>query len=182
MSDLLANFIANLGADVVLGIVLFFIITRPRERKARKERISQALSLLKSELELNEARARENLEKLDKHSASDAQLPLRHTRGAWNALKESGLLLEVDDLKLVYYLFRVNEITYATNVSLRRSNFAAMGGRGDPVKMREQATFDSKRLLEALPPALMELGQLDLPIVTGYEFLETDSLLNEEDD
>jgi hypothetical protein len=43
--------------------------------------------------------------------------PLRFTRGAWNALKESGFLPQYDDVGFIYELLRVNEVITVANDS-----------------------------------------------------------------
>ena len=51
--DFWSNFISNAGSSAVIGLILYWIITRPDEKKARQERKNQALAIPKIELEIN---------------------------------------------------------------------------------------------------------------------------------
>ncbi len=98
-----SNFISNAASSAVIGFVLYWIITRPDEKKSKRERKNQALAMLKIEFVINLERARLYGAALKKTSGDFSALyPLRFTRGAWNALKESGFLPQLEDVGFVY--------------------------------------------------------------------------------
>ena len=57
-ADFWSNLISNAASSAVIGFILYWIITRPDEKKARQERKNQALAILKIEFGKNLERAR----------------------------------------------------------------------------------------------------------------------------
>jgi len=175
MNEFLINFFANLAADALIGIAVYIAITQPSERRAAQERLRQALGLLKAELEINAARANTYIEKIStsKDASLEELFPLRFTRGAWNALKESGFLPQLNDARLVYYLLQANELTVVANRSLSKYRDAAP----DDEKIgafAERARQDCQHLLEALTPLISILTKMDLPFFSREEIYEAD--------
>ena len=176
MNEFLINFFANLAADALIGIAVYIAITQPSERKIAQKRLEQALGLLKAELEINATRANTYIEKISasKDDASlEALFPLRFTRGAWNALKESGFLPQVNDARLVYYLLRANELIVVANRSLSKYRNAAPDDENIGTIV-EKARRDSQHLLEALRPLISLLSKMDLPLFSREEIYEAD--------
>lgn len=175
MEDFLVNFLANLAADALIGIILYIAITQPSEKRAARRRLRQALGLLKAELALNAARARSYIEKISVSGDEldiEALFPLRFTRGAWNALKESGFLPQINDPRLVYYLLRANEATFVANQHLAKFRSAVLGGDKGIGVLAEKVRQDSEHLLEATSPLLSMLDKMDLPSFTQKELYE----------
>ena len=160
-----SNFISNAASSAVIGFVLYWIITRPDEKKARLDRKNQALAMLKIEFEINLERAKAYGIALKEPPKDFSSLyPLRFTRGAWNALKESGFLPQFEDVKFVYELLRVNEIITVANNSLMKVRNAQV----DKQKTK-LGTYARKAIKECLQidmllvPILEKLERMNLP-------------------
>lgn len=176
INEFWVNFFSNLAADALIGIAVYIAVTQPGERRAAQKRLGQALGLLKAELETNAARANTYIEKISasKDDASlEALFPLRFTRGAWNALKESGFLPQLNDARLVYYLLQANELTVVANRSLSKYRNAAPDDENIGAFV-EKARRDSQHLLEALSPLISILAKMDLPLFSRDEIYEAD--------
>jgi hypothetical protein len=123
--------------------------------------------MLKEEAQINATRAREYVDALGNPSADlRAHFPLRYTRGAWNALKESGFLPQLQDPRLVYQLLAANEMIVVADASLLRIRKAQRGGKSGR-SLARVAKQDSERLLhelEGLVTLLDERG-LHKPVV-----------------
>lgn len=165
--DFWVNFISNAISGGIIGLLLYVAITRPDEQKARKRRLNQALSMLKTELEINQDRARFYAVWLEDRQASlDTLYPFRFTRGAWNALRESGFLPQLENARLVYMLLRINEVFVVANTSLMKIRNA--WAEEDQDKM---ATFSRKagrecaQILDLSSPLLEVLAAMNLPAV-----------------
>lgn len=172
--DFLTNFLANVLSDMLLAIVLYVAITRPRERKIEQERINQTLGLLKSEFEINASRTKAYIQALSRPGGNISTLfPLRYTRGAWNALKESGFLQQLNDVRLVYLLLRVNEASLVANKNLRRFQLAFLEDTGGDMELlAEAARQDSERLLRILNATLLLLEEYHLPSFSAEDLAE----------
>ncbi len=165
--DFWANFISNAGSSAVIGFILYWIITRPDEKKARQERKNQALSMLKIEFEINLERARLYRDALKRTSSDFSTLyPLRFTRGAWNALKESGFLPQLEDVGFVYELLRVNEVITVANNSLLKVRNAKADKEKTKLNMyANKAVKECSQIEILMPPILEKLESMDLPKV-----------------
>lgn len=175
-ADFWSNFISNAASSAVIGFVLYWIITRPDEKKAREERKRQALAMLKMEFQLNIRRARSYAEALQTPAADFAPLyPLRFTRGAWNALKESGFLPQLDDVGFIYELLRVNEIiTVASNSLLKVRNAKAEKQKARLNIFAKRAVGECLQIEALLVPILQKLEDMDLPEIDLPEILDVD--------
>jgi len=175
-ADFWSNLISNAVSTAVIGFILYWIITRPDEKKAKKERKNQALAMLKIEFEKNLERARVYGLALKKTSNDLSDLyPLRFTRGAWNALKESGFLLQLDDVKLIYDLLSVNEIiTTANNNLLKVRNALAEKDKKKLKIYAEKAVKECSMILFLAAPILKQLEEMNLPEVILPEVPDTD--------
>ncbi len=176
-SDFWSNFISNAASSGVIGFILYWIITRPDERKSREERKNQALAMLKVEFETNLSRAQAYLSVLEDPNIEkiSALYPFRFTRGAWNALKESGFLPQVEDVQLVYELLRVNEIILVANRSLSKVRTAAIDNQ--PRKLQTysvKALRECAQLVEMLTVILKGLNALGLPQVSMAMLAESE--------
>lgn len=165
--DFWSNFISNAGSSAVIGFILYWIITRPDEKKARQDRKNQALAMLKIEFEINLERARSYGGALKRPSSDFSTLyPLRFTRGAWNALKESGFLPQLEDVGFVYELLRVNEvITVANNSLVKVRNAKADKERTKLNTYAKKAVKECSQIEILLPPILEKLKSMKLPAV-----------------
>lgn len=174
MSDFLTNFLANLAADSLLAVALYFIITQPGERKKAQAAVSQALGLIKAEALINVSRSTTIIEGLDKFILHYRQagyvgnfdwqvsittlFPLRYTRGAWNALREGGFLPAINNPHLTYLLFRMNELIVVANNNLRKFELAVLEeSEADKGLLAKTAKRDSERVYEALRRVLTAL-------------------------
>jgi len=134
MSEFWINFCANLASDALLAIAIYFIVTQPSEERKSEARRNRALGLLKSEAEINHRRAISYVTELSRHNTvTTDSFPMGFTRGAWNALRESGFIAGLDDPMLAYDLFRMNELGLVTNKNLRRFELAHLEETGGKV-------------------------------------------------
>ncbi len=165
--DFWSNLISNAASSAVIGFVLYWIITRPDEKKARQERRNQALAMLKIEFEINLERAKNYEVALQKPPKDFSSLyPLRLTRGAWNALKESGFLPQFEDVEFVYELLRVNEIiTVANNSLLKVRNAKADNQKTKFNTYAKKAVKECSQISAFLVPILDKLETMNLPVV-----------------
>lgn len=178
MNEFWVNFWANILADALVAIVAYYAFTRPGERKAKQAQLEQALGLLRLELQTNRARAEKYLQALEQ--AMDGQppdlqelFPLRFTRGAWNALRESGFLPQLYNAKLVYYLLRMNEAALVANKSLRKWHLSYLKSKKtDRRLLAEAARQDCSHFLGVLLKALAILEQMALPPIAAGELIE----------
>lgn len=175
MPEFWMDFFANLAADTVLAIGLYIAITRPRERTSRRERARQALGLLRAELAMNAQRADKYVQTFaaGDPAAIRALFPLRYTRGAWNALKESGFLRELDNPRLVYRLLRANEATLVANTGLQKVRYAVVTDDPAGGALATKAAADSSHMLERLEWVLSLLDEMDLPEFGPEELSES---------
>jgi hypothetical protein len=175
--DFWTNFLANITADIILAIAVFIAITRPSEKREAQEHVRQALGLLKAEMEVNDRRAKNYLQTL-RGTAADlkALTPLRYTRGAWNALKEGGFLLQLKDAILVYHLLRVNEAIVVADASLHKVIIAVRDGKGTR-SLLQVAIKDNERLLKVFEPLLLILNEMNLPEFLGNDLDDVDQSL-----
>ncbi len=175
--DFWSSLISNAASTAVIGFVLYWIITRPDERKTRQERRNQALAMLKIEFEINLERARLYSPVLKKPPKDFALLyPLRFTRGAWNALKESGFLPQLEDVEFVYELLRVNEvITVANNGLLKVRNAKAENQKAKLNTYSKKAERECLQIEALLVPILGKLEAMKLPEVSLPEIPDADT-------
>jgi hypothetical protein len=173
--NFLSNFLANLVSGALLAFVIYWIVTRPDERKREQASLKQAIGLLKTEIDTNITRAKSYIQALGSPNAEIiALLPLRYTRGAWNALKESGFLPKLNDPKLIYYLLRANEATLVANRNLRKFELSHLEGKRETNALLAQtAQNDSIHLLKVLQGVSAVLEQEKVPKVFLEETFET---------
>jgi hypothetical protein len=152
------------------------IITRPDEKRARRERKSQALAMLKIEFEINVERAKLYGKALQKPARAFGPLyPLRFTRGAWNALKESGFLPQLEDVTFVYELLRVNEIITAANNKLVKVRNAKSENQKTKLNTyTKQVVKECNQIETSLIPILQKLTVMNLPEVDILDLQDTD--------
>lgn len=160
-----SDIISNAVASAIIGYILYWVITRPDEKKANSKRRDQALAILRVELKINFERAelyKKELinEKLDISSLS----PFRFTRGAWNALKESGFLPQLDDISFVYQLLRVNEILVIANSSLSTIRRLKTDSKESNLKSYiDKAVEECSQIENQLSAILDKLNKMNLP-------------------
>lgn len=180
------NFLANLAADAILAVAIYYIITQPGEKKKEKRTREQSLGLLKAEMQVNEKRARKYIEALENPSPDIALLfPLRYTRGAWNALKDSGFLSNLEDAVLSYYLFRMNETTLVANKNLRKVQLYYLENTDEDIKLlAEIAKRDSEQLCSLLTQLLSMLQKVKIPKVAENDIFLSEKIpsIDEEHD
>jgi len=174
--DFWLNFISNAASSAVIGFVLYWIITRPDEKKAIQQRRNQALAMLKVEFKINLGRARLYGNALKKPSGDLTPLyPLRFTRGAWNALKESGFLPQFDNVEFVYELLRANEIiTVANNSLLKVRNAKADNEKAKLNTYAKKAVKECSQIELLVTPIIGKLEFMKLPEVKLPEVPDTD--------
>jgi hypothetical protein len=171
-----SNFISNAASSAVIGFVLYWIITRPDEKKAKEERKNQALAMLKIEFEINLERAKLYGEALKKPLRDFTSLyPLRFTRGAWNALKESGFLPQLKEVGFVYELLRANEIVMLANNSLVKVRNAKVDGQKTKLTTYAKKVVKECSQIETLTIQILEkMNSMKLPEVKLPEMDEAD--------
>ncbi len=163
MNEFLISFVANLAADALLAVAVYLIVTQPGEKRKSEQRRRRALGLLKSEAMVNRERARSYISDLvDPKSIQAESFPLRYTRGAWNALRESGFLAEAEDRELAYYLFRMNEFGLIANKNLRRLELAHLENTGGRItSLGELARRNSEHFSQLLTIVLERLEDIE---------------------
>lgn len=178
--DFWSNLISNAASSAVIGFVLYWIITRPDEKKSRRDRKNQALAMLKIEFESNLERAKTYSKALREPPKDFSTLyPLRFTRGAWNALKESGFLPQFEDVEFVYELLRANEIiTVANNSFLKIRNAQVDKQKVKLTTYSKKAIKECSQIESLLIPILGRLDGMNLPDVKLPEMQD----LDDEDD
>jgi hypothetical protein len=172
MGDFLVNFLANILSDAILAIALYIIVTQPGERRRNRELIAKSLGLLKAETQVNFNRAKAYDRALtDPSEAIVSLFPLRYSRGAWNALKETGFFSSLSDAHLKYYLFRMNEATLVANKNLRKLQLAYLEKKGGDLGLLvETAQNENKHVVEVLDTVLQMLHDVEVPdIVDPFE-------------
>ena len=178
-----SNFISNTGSSAVIGFVLYWIITRPDEKKAANIRRAQALAMLKIEFGINLDRAKFYRKALI-NPASDLSsvFPLRFTRGAWNALKESGFLPQFDDVEFVYQLLRVNEVITVANSSLSTVRRSKADNKKTKLNIyAKKAVKECAQIEVYLVPILAKLDAMKLPKIVLPEDAAIDNVSDEDD-
>jgi hypothetical protein len=173
-----SNFISNAGSSAVIGAFLYWLITRPDEKKATDQRRAQALSMLKIEFQINLERVKQYGEVL-KSPEQDLTpyYPLRLTRGAWNALKESGFLPQFEDVGFVYELLRLNEVIVVANKTLSQVRSAKVGKNTKTklVRYSKKAAKECAQIEAYLIPILAKLETMKLPEIALPEDVNNDS-------
>jgi hypothetical protein len=179
-----SNFISNAGSSAVIGFVLYWIITRPDEKKVAQKRRVQALAMLKTEFQTDLARAKQYREALKTPQKDLTRLyPLRFMRGAWNALRESSFLPQIEDIGLIYELLRVNEVITVANSSLSTVR-KLQGGKNTKTKLNkyaQKAVKECTQIEAYLTPILAKLDDMKLPEVKLTD-VETDADISDDDD
>jgi len=160
------NFISNAGSSAVIGFVLYWIITRPDEKRDADQRRAQALSMLKIEFKVNLERVKQYGEIL-KTPEQDLTpfYPLRLTRGAWNALKESGFLPQLHDARFIFELLQLNEVIVVANksLSLVRSAKVKKSAKAKLARYAQKAVKECAQIEARLIPILAKLESMRLP-------------------
>ncbi len=176
--DFWSNFISNAGSSAVIGLVVYWIITRPDEKKVVDQRRAQALSMLKIEFRVNLERVGQYGEAL-KTPEQDLTpfYPLRLTRGAWNALKESGFLPQLENVGFVYELLRLNEVVVVTNKTLSMVRSAKVGKntKSKLTRYSKKAVKECAQIEAYLVPILAKLEAMKLPEIALPEDINDDS-------
>lgn len=183
-SDFWSNFFSNAGSSAVIGVVLYLIITRPDEKNAAEKQRAQALAMLKFEFTINLERAKQYGEALQ-YPENDLSpyYPLQFTRGAWNALKESGFLPQIEDVSLVYELLHVNEIVTIANSSL--TSVRSSKANDKKVKLNlyaKKAVKECAQIVKYLNPILLKLEKMNLPKVELLETAIENDILDDNDE
>jgi hypothetical protein len=159
---------ANVISDILLGAIIFLAVTQPGDKKKQKQRLASALGLLKLEMETNCDRANSYETNVNGREENlDELYPLRFTRGAWNALRESNFLPHLDDPFLVYHLLRMNEVTVVANNNLSKYR-SALAKKEDATLLSERVKKDSHQLQKYIKPALHHLNKMNLPVLPQY--------------
>ena len=119
-SDFWVGFFANLTADFIIGIILFFILTNLPEKRKGNEILAIGLANFHEEITLNQEkripRLIDELKSLPGGVIHNPQFML--AQNAWESLKETGLLSKIKNVKLVHNIFRLEEQINETNFLL----------------------------------------------------------------
>ena len=175
MSDFWVNFFANITADGLIAIGLYFVLTRPDERRNARCVALQALGLIRTETQLNRDRATTYLSALTKSirrprgaTINEAQyrdmFPLHFTRGAWNAMREGGFLPATEDPTIPHSLFTMNELATIANNNLRKLELVLLGESEANLNLMARTAHESVKLLvPALDDVLAKLAAVGIP-------------------
>jgi len=180
--DFTSNFMSSLLSSIIVAFFLYLAITRPDEKRGAEKKRAQALAMLKIEFETNLERAKHYQEALQ-NPANDLTpyYPLRFTRGAWNALKESGFLPQIEDIGFVYVLLRVNELITVANGSL--SSVRRLKTDNRKIKLNryaKKAMMECAQIEVYLVQILAKLDEMKLPEVS-LDTAEVNSAISEDD-
>jgi hypothetical protein len=119
-SDFWVGLCANLIADLVIGIILYFLLTNLPEKRRERENLKNGLSNLKEELILNQDKRIPKLilelKNLPEGLVENPQFMLAHN--AWESIKTTGLLPKIKNVKLVHNIFQVEEQINEVNILL----------------------------------------------------------------
>jgi hypothetical protein len=163
-ADFWSNLISNGASSAVIGIILYWIITRPDEKKSSDKRRNSALSMLEMEFKTNLERAHIYSSVLANSDAHTDLYPFRFTRGAWNALKESGFLPQFEDVYFVFDLLHVNENIVLANRSFSKLRRLQIADKEEAFQhMARKANKECKQIEELINPILSYLDEMDLP-------------------
>ena len=186
MDEFLVNFYANLAADAILApiiaIIIYYLVTKPGEKKKDAESFKRALVLLQTEIDINMERAQKYVQALNSPIDDINSLsPMRYTRGAWNALKESGFLPKLNNPELVHHLLRMNETALVANKNLRKLQLAYLEKtkRKKPL-LAAVAKKESTQLLSLYSQVASSLDQMNLPSFE-VEYIDEDEIPEEEE-
>lgn len=164
--DFWVNFSANALSSLLIGILIFLAINRTDERITKRNRLKKALSMLKLEFTKNQERANQYITGLTSETVEITSLyPLRFTRGAWNALKQSGFLPQIDDTWFVYRALQLNEFIVIANRSLSKVRILSTEKGEKWVSAKNKALGDCRNVLENISPILDLLNKMDLPLI-----------------
>ena len=147
--------------------------------------ITDSLGLLKAEIQVNHKRARAYVRALTEPSETIVSLfPLRYSRGAWNALKEIGVFSDLDDARLKYYLFRMNEATLVANKNLRKLQLAYLEDtdEGNLDLLVETAQQETRLVLRVLDRVLQMLRDVPVPDFAFEDPFESNLTLQKDDE
>lgn len=110
--------------------------------------------------------------------------PLRFTRGAWNALKESGFLPQLTDVTFVYELLSLNEVIVVANKSLASVRSAKVGKnmKTKLVRSAKKAVKECTQIETSLESILVKMEKMKLPVIALPGNVDEDSGMDEEDD
>jgi hypothetical protein len=115
--DFWVSFLANLSADFIIGIILYFILTNLPEKRKEKEILIKGLTNFREEIKVNQEkripRLIEDLKKLPGGVIENSQLML--AQNAWESLKVTGLLPRIKNVNLVHNIFQLEEQINETN-------------------------------------------------------------------
>ena len=118
--DFWVSFLANLTADFIIGIILYFILTNLPEKRKEKEILVKGLANFRDEIIVNQEkripRLIEELKKLPGGVIEYSQFML--AQNAWESLKVTGLLPKIKNVKLVHNIFQLEEQMNETNILL----------------------------------------------------------------
>jgi hypothetical protein len=119
-SDFWVGLCANIMADLIIGVILYFLFTNLPEKRREKENLKKGLSNLKEELVLNQdkriPRLILELKNLSGGVIENPQFML--AQNAWESIKTTGLLPKIKNVKLVHNIFQLEEQINETNFLL----------------------------------------------------------------
>ncbi len=169
MSDFWVSFLANISADGLIAAALYFLLTRPDEKRKARSTARQALALIRKETEQNRERASEYLAALGELTSGPMTedqyrsiFPLHFTRGAWNAMREGGFLPATEDPAIARSLFTMNELTTIANNNLRKLELVILGDSDANLHLMARTAHESIRLLiPTIEDSLVHLAHSD---------------------
>jgi len=119
-TDFYVGFLGNLGADLIVGVILFILLTNIPEKKKEKENLKIGMGLYFDELIINKKRLGEiqkYLENLNTNEPISTPFSLAHA--AWEMIQEARLLTKVKNTRLVHHIFQLQEKISESNNELK---------------------------------------------------------------
>lgn len=162
MQSFLISVLSTFVAGIPLAIVVYLIVQEPFDKRKLHQRKLRALGILKSEAITNLGRADSYLRALaDPTSIQPHSFHFRYTRGAWNSVRQAGILPQLDDLELLYHLYSMNELCLVANKNLRRLQLALLESTGgDVVALSTLATKNTEEYIQAASNVLHKLAHV----------------------
>jgi hypothetical protein len=116
-SDFWVGLCANLTADLLIGVILYFFLTNLPDKRRERDNLKKGLTNLKEELIVNQEkripRLILELKNLSEGVIDTPQFIL--AQNAWESIKTTGLLPKIKNVKLVHNIFQLEEQIIETN-------------------------------------------------------------------
>jgi hypothetical protein len=119
-SEFWIGFYSNLTADLIIGIILYFLLTNLPKKRRDRVNLTMGLANLRDELKINQEKRIPmlimELKNVPAGVIENHQFML--AQNAWESLKTTGLVSKIKNVKLVHNIFQLEEQINETNILL----------------------------------------------------------------